>query len=536
MTRWFAAASLAALVTASGCGWILGLDEFVDAEPPTAAGGGGGGAGGGPVCEPEATEACYGGPAGTEDVGICKAGTRTCAGDGTGWSACEQETVPAAETCAATEDENCDGFDCGIWAKAFENSMGSGKAIATDASGNIFVTGSFEGTIDLGATPLIGVAGYDIFLASFDASGNHRWSAQFSDATNQTANGVAVDGSGNVIIVGLNDGTVNFGGGGEGPGLFVAKFTNEGDYVWSRTFPGSFSTGLLNRPSIAVDITGDVIIGGTFTGTIELDDGPLTSAAANTTDIFVAKLRATDGTSAAANGGWARRFGTTGSEGCTAVGLDPAGSVLVTGQHADGTTFGNLQPLSGTGMFLVKLDTNGIAAWRLGFAGATPRTLAVGMLGNPIVAGSYSGTVDFGGGPMQSNGMTLFAAQFDYGGEHIWSRSFDGTASLYVSNIETNAAGLVGMTGSFNGQVDFGAGPISAVGDSQDVYVTKLDSQGSTQWSRAFGDGNVQAGNDLAIDEAGNVVLTGIMYGSADFGTGPLSVLQNAIFVAKLGL
>ncbi|UQA58971.1 fibrinogen-like YCDxxxxGGGW domain-containing protein [Polyangium aurulentum] len=66
--------------------------------------------GAGCVCLPNSTESCYGGPAGTAGVGVCKAGTRTCNAQGTAYGACAGEVLPQTEACAGTSDENCNGL------------------------------------------------------------------------------------------------------------------------------------------------------------------------------------------------------------------------------------------------------------------------------------------------------------------------------------------------------------------------------------------------------------------------------------------
>lgn len=65
--------------------------------------------GAGCVCLPNSTAPCYSGPSGTEGVGICKAGTKTCNAQGTAYGGCAGEVLPAAETCASPGDENCNG-------------------------------------------------------------------------------------------------------------------------------------------------------------------------------------------------------------------------------------------------------------------------------------------------------------------------------------------------------------------------------------------------------------------------------------------
>ncbi len=62
------------------------------------------------VCDPGETQACYLGAPGTQGVGPCKAGTRTCAADGLSWGACQGQVLPQAEVCANGIDENCDSI------------------------------------------------------------------------------------------------------------------------------------------------------------------------------------------------------------------------------------------------------------------------------------------------------------------------------------------------------------------------------------------------------------------------------------------
>jgi hypothetical protein len=61
------------------------------------------------LCEPGSQRACYSGPAGTENVGICTGGVETCEPDGQGYGACAGEVVPQREVCANGFDEDCTG-------------------------------------------------------------------------------------------------------------------------------------------------------------------------------------------------------------------------------------------------------------------------------------------------------------------------------------------------------------------------------------------------------------------------------------------
>lgn len=77
-----------------------------------AACGGGNGTGGNTntnePCEPDTSEACYSGPEGTEGVGLCMGGTRTCDASGV-WGRCLGEVIPVPENCDTLQDDDCDG-------------------------------------------------------------------------------------------------------------------------------------------------------------------------------------------------------------------------------------------------------------------------------------------------------------------------------------------------------------------------------------------------------------------------------------------
>ncbi|MBA3539201.1 MAG: choice-of-anchor L domain-containing protein [Deltaproteobacteria bacterium] len=61
------------------------------------------------MCTPGTTEACYDGPAGTQDLGLCVAGTRTCDASGAAWGSCMDQVLPVREVCGDNADNDCDG-------------------------------------------------------------------------------------------------------------------------------------------------------------------------------------------------------------------------------------------------------------------------------------------------------------------------------------------------------------------------------------------------------------------------------------------
>jgi hypothetical protein len=174
------------------------------------------------------------------------------------------------------------GGSC-LWLKQFGDSyQQNAYAVATDATGNILLTGAFFGTLNFGGSNLVNTNFLysDIFVTKLNASGGHVWSKSMGSTSSDQGAGVAVDGGGNAVITGYFIGTVDFGGGpltaGSGLTTFVAKYASaNGAYQSSKAFPGTNS----NRGNgVAVDGNGNVGVAGFFGGTVDFGQGALTSA------------------------------------------------------------------------------------------------------------------------------------------------------------------------------------------------------------------------------------------------------------------
>ena len=103
------------------------------------------------------------------------------------------------------------------------------RDVSVNAAGEVVLTGSFGAQIDFGGGALTSAGDHDVFVARFDADGEHVWSQRFGDAGYQ--NGVAAIWSpaGQLALAGEFYGTVDFGGGplveaGNGD-AFVVMFT-----------------------------------------------------------------------------------------------------------------------------------------------------------------------------------------------------------------------------------------------------------------------------------------------------------------------
>ena len=110
------------------------------------------------------------------------------------------------------------------------------------------------------------------------------------DSDSQAPGAVAVDASGNVVLTGTFYGTVDFGGGAltsAGSGdIFVAKFGSGGAHLWSKRFGDG---DYQYGIAVAVDASENAIVTGYFFGTVDFGGGAFTSAGSQ--DIFVVKFK-----------------------------------------------------------------------------------------------------------------------------------------------------------------------------------------------------------------------------------------------------
>lgn len=482
--------------------------------------------GNGCICTPGLAEGCYSGPDGTQGVGACKEGMRTCSEQGSSWGVCEGEMIPAAEDCSNTLDDDCDGAACAgpVWNLIFGGAQGDlAGSVAVDSAGSVFVAGVFSGSMVVGADTLVSAGGADIFLVKLDAQGNYIWSQNLGDAADQGATSVAVDSSGNVIVAGSFSGTIKVGMTtltASGKDAFVAKFGSTGAPLWGKKLGAQ---GNQAATAVAVDASGNVFVTGAFDGTLFCPFGCITSKGGQ--DIFLFKFDA-QGVQQ-----WLKTAGDVGDQIPNALVVDAAGNVFLAGQiQGSSVDFGGGAPLGSAGgfdAFAVKLDASGAHVWSKRFGDPFDQqvySLAVGPAGEVVLAGSFAGSINFGALDVQSAGLSdAFVVKLDADGIYQWEKRFGDAAEQAVYGAVIDAAGDILAIGGFQGMVDFGGGPLSSA-VSNDVFILKMSGGGGHLWSRSFGNIASQIGTDLVLDPtSGHLIATVSAAGTIDFGLGALT-------------
>ena len=214
-----------------------------------------------------------------------------------------------------------------------------GMDVVADASGSIYVTGMIADTVDMdggpGTAQLVASGTWDSFLAKYDAQGDHLWSFRFggpgtnSDVASECGMDLALDGNGDVYVVGYYSGAPDMD---PGPGTamldmgvenngYIAKYTPAGAHMWSYGFADG-GEGQAN--AVAVDPSGHVYVTGYFYGTADFDPGPGTAILVGW-DFYTAKYTPTG------DHVWSFDAGDTAYDGGWGIAVDDSANVYVTG-------------------------------------------------------------------------------------------------------------------------------------------------------------------------------------------------------------
>lgn len=304
------------------------------------------------------------------------------------------------------------------------------------------------------------------------------------------------------------------------------------------------SGGFVTPRATVVDASGNVITTGLFKNTIDFDPGAgvsnLTSVnnpntANNQNDIFISKVDA--------NGDfvWAKQLAGIDLKDATAVSVDGAGNVYTTGffygtvDFDPGVGVSNLTSKGYNDIFISKLDASGNFVWakQMGsIFGDSGYAIAVDSAGNVFTTGSFSDTCDFDPNAGVSNMTALvenvFISKLDTNGNFVWAKSMGGIAYNRGKVITLDATGNIYVGGTFGGTTDFdpnaGVANLTSVGSfggNEDMFVLKLDSNGSYVWAKKFSGTGVKFLKGMAVDAIGNVFTAGMFSGTVDFDPSP---------------
>jgi hypothetical protein len=327
-----------------------------------------------------------------------------------------------------------------LWVKqATDGIETAGKCIKTDPVGNIYVGGSFLGTPSFEDVTLVNEGG--TFLAKYDPSGNVQWVRQCtgSGGTNG-AYGIGVDKDGNSVITGWFDGTILWGTTSmtcDYNESFAVSYNTQGDILWVKhigqgNWAGGFDADYDDNGNCY--LTGWIDSAGIFDGTMVY--------AAGSGDGYVAKY------GPSGNLLWVRTVGGVDYDICWGVDVDPYENVLITGFFENSATFGSTtlesRNIDQRDIFLSKMDASGNILWakRAGSdASDQARGVAVSNKGRAFTTGWILGTADFDShefSPTGTYGVFLTLLEANYINLTPTSREVGYTTGSTTFSVDAN--------------------------------------------------------------------------------------------------
>jgi hypothetical protein len=375
--------------------------------------------------------------------------------------ACEQPLDMLGAAAFFTTFSQMDDLVC-FWTWGIRGRVEAAYGVAADGSGNLIIAGIAAAGIDLGGGPLAPANPNAAFLvASYAVNGSHLWSRLYGASPNAFATRVAANRSGDVVVAGTKELSLDFGDGntgcsaGAGVGAALAVLSNAGNVRWSRCLTAPASTPV-NILAVAIDGDANVYAVGTLSSPI--DPGGGSTLTPEGQDGVIASY----GPSGAYR--WAKRLGGTGTDQVSGVAVDAAGSVVVTGM--------------------------------------------------------FAGTADLGGATLTADGAAAdgFVAAFAAAdGAHRWAYKVGGSGDASGGGVAVDAGRNVYAVGEFVGSVDLGGASTTSRGE-RDLFVVSLGAAGAQRWAGTLGGSGMEAAKGVVVLLSGRIAVYGAFTGSVDFG------------------
>jgi hypothetical protein len=354
-------------------------------------------------------------------------------------------------------------------------------AIALDNSGNVYVTGYSFGSSN----------NYDYATIKYDSSGQEEWVARYNGPNNgdDGAEGIAVDGSGNVYVTGVSRNGSGF------SDYVTIKYDSAGQQLWLARYysrPGNYPD---EAYAIGIDRLGNAYVTGTslFYSGASYDYGTIKYNSAGQQQ-------------------WVGRYNGSGNRDdyAAAIAVDDSGNVYVTGSSWGSGTYYDYAT--------IKYNSAGQQQWIARYDGPAssaddPRAIAVDSSGNAYVTGQ---SVRSG-----ATGFDYATIKYDSVGREQWVARYDGPGNLddEPHRIAVDNGGNVYVTGESSGS-----------GTDHDYATIKYDSSGQEQWIARYNGpaDSYDVATAIAVDSSANVYVTGRSGAGSDLDYATIKYVQGA--------
>jgi hypothetical protein len=347
--------------------------------------------------------------------------------------------------------------------------------------------------------------------------------------------GIAADPVGSVVMVGTTQKanvTADFGGGPLPAGGFIVKYDRDGNLLFQKMFPLADNGASFPWMSdVRILRSGDIVVAGSLQGTIDFGGGPLTAAGG--ISVFLARfgpcgsyLFARQYGVTANNWSWSRGLAANDAGDLLITGIF-TGTLAFAG--------GIVAPLSDYDSFVAKFNALGDPIAGRDFHTGDPRggpgEPALDDTGQAIVLGSFSQPIDLGGGAMDAGSAGGYVAAYGPNLEYLWALAYSDPAFLSLAAAVIDGARNVVVTGALSGSGTLGKFALDSIDGGGEMLVARLALDGGVL-SATAGSG-ASTGTVLQPADGTNVLLGGMInysafsYGAQSLPSGPRGMVMH---------
>ncbi len=406
--------------------------------------------------------------------------------------------------------------------------------VVVDSQDNVIMTGLFFGSVDFGGGKLFNDGAYDYFIAKFDKTGKHLFSKQIrrSGQNNNSGLALAIGTNDNIILGGHFTGTIDMDGdfvtSVDGYDAFIMALDANGAHVWGKVYGGS---GDQRITAVTADANGNIYAAGQFSSSINFDGNSLT---ATDVDAFLTKF---DGTGKVV---WAKDYGEQGNDFMRAVEMDPQGNIIASGYFYGSVDmgFGTVSSVDNADVFVMRVAPDGTSLLAKHYGGQeydSLRSMTVDNAGRVTLSGTYAGDITLGQDTLSAGqGYQQYVVNLDDKLEPLWAKSLASTDAWWAASpVASDSSGNVFVGRTINATIM--DENMQIVPDVVDMVVTKFASDGTRLWSHLLTGAGGDYLSQLATDSGGAVWLTGYFEETLSLGgTGLTSSSGFDVFLGQL--
>lgn len=435
-------------------------------------------------------------------------------------------------------------------------------ANVVDKDSNVYVAGIFSGTVSFDGTNNVTSNNSSGYITKYSPSGAYLWTRYFDTGAARAYMGtasIAVDSNSNVYITGSFFGTVVFDDQNPAgstvtttsPAVYITKISSDNVYGWTKTIDIGGPNANGNGESVTLDKNDNIYLASQIQGSSVTFDGP------GGVDSYSIPNTSTALTKYSSNGTYLwTKFTDTSSPNSssipgspTSIKTDSNGNIFIAGTFTGTVIFdgvGGVDSKTSSGdnatSYLSKFDNNGVYQWTKTDDPTTNAdnsnifNLVIDSHDNVYLAGYFLGTDTFDGPGGHDTVVSTIPrsdisalTKYDNNGTYLWTKTGilnSGTTApnIIPSSIAIDAQDHIYTTGLFTGSVNLSgsAGNDTYFAENPTGYVSQYNSDGVYNWTKITYTGAINLGNDIRTsiafdDNSGNFYVSGFFSGVVTF-------------------